>query len=149
MSNELSLHRAMFIRVWLVDCKLWWWCRDVDICTDYICQWNHHDSDDPVKEVLKCVLPLDEWKCLWHLWIIIILPILQCCLLNVKALHYMCPLHVDCHRVSAHCIVVSDKVASEKKPPLGFHTKGKGRHWNSCSSGSIGAWIGDPSSWIA
>ena len=150
MSNKLSLHSAVFIRVWLVYCKSWWWCRDVDICMDYLCQWNHPDSNDPMQEVLKCFHRLDDWKCLgdlWHLTVIILLPVLQCCPLNLKVLHYMCPLHVGCCQVSAHCIVVSDDLTSHKKPLLGFSTKGKGRCWNSCSSSSIGAWVGDSSSW--
>ena len=142
----------MLIRVWLVYCKLWWWCRDIDICTDYICHQNHPDSDDLVQEVLKCFCPLDDWKCLgdlWHLWIIILLPVLQCHPLNLKVFHYMCPLYVGCCQVSACCIVVLDTVAGHKKPLLGFHTKGKGRHWNRCSSGRIGALVRDPSSWMA
>ena len=112
MSNELSLHRAMFVRVWLAYCKLWWWCRDVDSCMDYICQWNHRDSDDLVQEVLKCFHPLDDWKCfgdLWHLWIIILFPVLQCHPLNLEVLHYICPSHLAWHQVLTHCIVVSDK----------------------------------------
>ena len=102
-----------------------------------------------VQEVLKYFCPLDDWKCLgylWHLWIIILLLVLQHHPLNIKVLHYMCPSHVGCCQVSAHCIVVLDKVTSHKKPLPVFCTKCKGRHWNSCSSGSIGAWVGDPSS---
>ena len=141
----------MFVRVWLVYCKLWWWCRDIDICTDYKCQWNHPDSYDLVQEILKCFHPLDDWECLgdlWHHRVIILLPVLQYHPLNLEVLHYMCPLHVGCCQVLVCCIVVSDKVISHKKPLLGCGTEGKGRHWNSCSSSSIGAWVRDPSSWV-
>ena len=122
--------------MWLVWGKCGSKTWDLGINSNHIHQWDHPGSNHPMKKILECFSPLDDWQSLsnlGHIRIIFILPVLECFPLNFKIAHDLIPLDVCCSKASPHSLVVSHQITCHSQALLRLGSICECWRWDGCS----------------